>query len=315
MDKPMLLVDSGSDVPDGFLRQNSAELLSARLHLGSGSFLDRLHPGETRDFYAALAVKGPRIGHTEPQTVPEIAQLLESKLSSQPNPIIALLVSSTRSKTVGRVDHAVASLESAMSADGRSRVHVVDSGHLFAGYAVQALDLQDQCERGSDWKSLKRRLLRNTQLTHAYIVPAGVEFIARQRNLRNERSLPFLARLATRFLGLTPILHGFRGKTRVAGQKVGLNRARDLLFGKLIATMERDLLVSPHVAISYGGDLSDVEMMPGYQRLVSACPQHGVTVHLARMSMTNAIHVGPRALSIGFIAHENSDGSVYSQYD
>ena len=315
MPDPLILVCAACDVPEAFFQNPSVALMPVQLRMRAGDLLDKRLQAATLAFYSTLAARGPREGYSEPLEVEDIASFLRGILLAQPHPVLALLVAGARSTQVTRMKQAAASLDEPSAAGGRARVQVVDSGNLLAGYAVQALDLLDQRTKATDWPSLQRRIARNTERTHTYLVPEGLQFIAHHGRPRGDRSTPWQARVAASVFGITPILHGHRNQTRMVAKRVGAERTRELLFAKVRAVMRLGRLTSPHVAVSFGGDLSEVELMPGYQRLVSEGRDHGVTVHLAQMSMANAMNVGPRALSVGFIAHQDSDVSFYSQYD
>jgi fatty acid-binding protein DegV len=133
-------------------------------------------------------------------------------------------------------------------------------------------------------------------------VPADVDYLIRRAAMKGERSVSALAAFAAKTLAITPILHGNLGQTAPVAKKLGLTKARESMLETVARMIEARDLISPHVCLSYGGDLEEVKMMPGYARLLAAAASHSVRVHLAVMSMTASVNVGPRALSVGVIA-------------
>jgi hypothetical protein len=67
-------------------------------------------------------------------------------------------------------------------------------------------------------------------------------------------------------------------------------------------------LLTPTLCLSYGGELKDLEALPGHAELIGVCKAAKVEVFTSVMSMTGAINVGEGALAIGFAAppHEFS---------
>jgi fatty acid-binding protein DegV len=316
MPEPWVLVDAGCDVPHAILQTESVGLVPVCLMLGSGMRMDQHNPRETLDFYAELDALGPAIGHSEAPEVADIARLLDARLQTSGGPVIALHVSSTRSETLGRVLEAVADLAATSTLPGETaRIKVFDSGSLFAGYGVQLIDLLDQRQRGLSWPELLRRVHRNIQHTHAFLVPARLDFVVANGPSKGDHSVSLGARVVSRLFNITPILYGHQGATRLVARRAGVGRARELLLAKVRRMIREERLVSSHVLVSYAGDLAEVDLIPGYQRLVTLAQQRGVAVHLAMMSMTNAINVGPRALSVGFLAHQDGGHNLQSQID
>ena len=309
----LVLVDAACDVPDATLQSGCVSLLPTRLALADGQRLDRRNAAEAIAFMATLEASGPAVGRSEPMDAHEIAGVLRARLLAHGQPILALHVSSTRSHTVARVREAIALLPDTPSQGPASRICLVDSRNLFAGYGVQLIDFLDQELRGLDWQSLVRRVQRNADHAHLYMVPARLDFIATQTPARGESSVRLASLVVARAFNITPILYGHQGQTRLIGRRVGLARARDVLFAKARQMIRAQKLLSPHIVVSYAGNPADVELMPGYQRLLAVARQAGVTVHLAVMAMVNAINVGPHALSVGFIAEQGSGTSVHEQ--
>ena len=309
----LVLVDATCDVPETALQSGCVSLLPTCVELRSGKVLDNRNAAQTLAFYARMDAEGPRVGHSDAPEVDDIAVLLRSLLA-QGRPVLALLVSASRSQLPGRVHDALASVAADSTIPGEAAsIKVLDSGNLFAGYGVQLIDLLEQLQNGLGWTSLLRLAHRNIQNTHAYMVPAGLDFIISNAQAKGERSVSLAARLAARIFNVTPILYAHQGATRRVGRRVGLNRAREVLFAKVRRMIRDNRLLSPHVVLSYAGHLADVDLMPGYQRLVTVAREWNVTVHLAMMSMTGAINVGPRALSVGFIARNRGQDSLHSE--
>lgn len=129
---------------------------------------------------------------------------------------------------------------------------------------------------------------------------------AKRAAQKGEKSVSALAGFAAKTLFITPILRGHRNKTEPVGRKFGVGKARDAMLDRVTQLIEHKSLLSPHVALSFSGQLEEVHAMPGYARLLSSAAKAKVQVHLSHMSITAAINVGPQSLSVGVIAKEHT---------
>jgi fatty acid-binding protein DegV len=74
-----------------------------------------------------------------------------------------------------------------------------------------------------------------------------------------------------------------------------------MLFGHAARTVKRGLLV-PAMCVSYGGDLAELEALPGYRGLVDTCSETGVSLYQSAMSITGMVNVGTGAVALGYAA-------------
>ena len=61
-------------------------------------------------------------------------------------------------------------------------------------------------------------------------------------------------------------------------------------------------LMTPTVCLSYGGELSEMRALPGYQRLRDICENNKVEVFESVMSLTGMVNVGKGAVVAAFAA-------------
>ena len=75
-----------------------------------------------------------------------------------------------------------------------------------------------------------------------------------------------------------------------------------------VARVEAGLL-TPYVSLSCGLSWTEIEDLPGLNRLRDACEQNGVELLLSQMGITSAIYVGPGSICLALAAepHEFSD--------
>ena len=61
-------------------------------------------------------------------------------------------------------------------------------------------------------------------------------------------------------------------------------------------------LMTPTMCVSYGGELSALHALPGYDRLREACAANDVELFESVMSLTGMVNVGKGAIVLGFAA-------------
>ena len=94
-------------------------------------------------------------------------------------------------------------------------------------------------------------------------------------------------------------LHCHRGETGPVAKVKGFEAAAERLFG-FVGRRVAAGLMTPTVALSYGGELEAMRALPGYSRLIDVCAEHNVEVFESVMSLTGMVNVGKGALVAGF---------------
>ena len=83
----------------------------------------------------------------------------------------------------------------------------------------------------------------------------------------------------------------------------GFEHGSELLFGHVRRRVRAGLL-TPTVCVSYGGDLGELDALPGYAALRETCAEHGVELFESPMSVTGMINVGTGAVTVGFASED-----------
>jgi hypothetical protein len=61
------------------------------------------------------------------------------------------------------------------------------------------------------------------------------------------------------------------------------------------------------MCVSYGGNLAELEALPGYGGLAEACTEAGVTLYQSIMCITGMVNVGTGAVARGYAAAASDD--------
>jgi len=100
------------------------------------------------------------------------------------------------------------------------------------------------------------------------------------------------------------VLHCNRGETGPIAKIKGYEAAAQKLMEFAARRVTRNELLTPTVCLSYGGELSELRALPGYETLRLACREHNVEFYESLMSLTGMVNVGKGALALGLAAEK-----------
>jgi fatty acid-binding protein DegV len=110
----------------------------------------------------------------------------------------------------------------------------------------------------------------------------------------------FLSATLGSALDIKPVLHCHRGETGPLAKVKGFDNAAEKLFTFAARRVRDGKLMTPTLAMSYGGPLEEMRRLPGYAELVETCKAHRVEVFESLMSLTGMVNVGKGSLTLGF---------------
>jgi fatty acid-binding protein DegV len=308
-----LVADVSCDVPQKYLSHPQLRLLPVHIFIEQEKLLDTRHQASTERFYLNnLASPDAVEGRSEPLKSEEMLTAFNDHLALNFDQVLGVFVASSRSSIYVRAKHAMAAARiQAYAARAKAGIFTslqadcLDSRALFAGYAAQVLDLLDLVESGASLMDIIVRQQKTAAMTYTYMVPGDVSYILRRATFKGEKSVSALAAFAAKTFSITPILQAHLGQTAAVGRKLGKIKAREAIVQMAIRSLEKNILVSEHICLSYSGDLGEISKMPLYEELLKKAQSYKVEVHLANMSMTGSVNVGPNALSLGFLAQKH----------
>src|SRR3546814_231708 len=107
--------------------------------------------------------------------------------------------------------------------------------------------------------------------------------------------------------GIRPVLSGDRGDTGPVAKVKGVDAATQQMFEFAARRVDAGLL-TPTVAVCYGGELDEMRALPGYTTLRDACGANNIEMFESVMSLTGMVNVGKGAVVVGFAAEAHEFG-------
>lgn len=300
-----LATDSTTDLPDEFVREHG-------IHILPSVILDYQRPLEVgRDvqtsqaFYQGeLVWRGPSLT-TRPATAEEIQRFFLERLVLDYDHVFLVTQSGSRSELAANARVAALCI---LRDCGRVRaarglaepfcMDVIDSQSLFAGPGVLCWQIADLVRRGAQPDQVVAAVQRSLPRLETYGVVRNLWYVRRRARHRGEHSISIASALLGGVLGICPVFSMRCGESQLIGRHRGFPAAIAALFGIIQERMAQGLGV-PCIAISYAGDLEELQRLPAYVELARRAQQDGVRILSSMMSAAAAVWTGPGAITVG----------------
>jgi DegV family protein with EDD domain len=303
-----LVVDSACDLPGSFIERNRIEILPITVKIGEAVLADHRNEQATLEFlHSHVASRGAE-AETMPFSVNQIRDLFLRKLVIDYDYVFCLTITKTRSPIHDNATQAsfvilndYRPMRSAAGHQSPFALRVVDTQSLFAGQGVTAVEAVRMIQAGEGVAKIRARLDNLAINTHAYMVPRDLMYLRSRAKTKGDKSVSLFSATLGSALDIKPVLYCNRGETRPVAKIRGFDTAVRRLFAFASERVTAGLM-TPTLCMSYGGELEEMRLLPGYTELIDVCRTHGVEVFESVMSLTGMVNVGKGSLVIGFAA-------------
>jgi DegV family protein with EDD domain len=306
-----IVVDSACDLPFDYLQANGIVVLPITNPNGSDVLVDDRDPAAIQHFLSEdLGARG-HDAETEPFSAAQIRDLFLDRLVVDYDCVFCLTITSTRSPihaNASQASYAVLKDYRPIRRDagvpGPFLLRVMDTGSLFAGQGVTAVEAVRLRASGASPGAMRERLEAIARNTCAFMLPRDLYYLRARAQKKGDRSVGWMTAALGSALDIKPILRAFRGETGPVAKVRGFEQGvRELLA--FAARRVREGLLAPTLCLSYGGDLAELAALPGYEALRETCAAAGVEVFETAMSMTGMVNVGTGAIALGFASEHH----------
>ncbi|TWG92199.1 DegV family protein with EDD domain [Luteimonas sp. J16] len=309
-----IVVDSTCDLPVDYLREHQVEILPISVRIGDELRVDYRDEAETLAYLRSHIAERGASAETIPFSVEQIRDLFLKKLVVDYDHVFCITVTSTRSPIF---DHATQAsyailneyrpIRAAAGHNTPFALRVVDTRNLFSAQGVLPVEAIRLRAAGDEPGRIRQRLEELAVQTWGYLVPRDLYYIRNRARHKGDRSVGLFSAALGTALDIKPVLACNRGETGPVAKIRGFDPAVRAMFEFAARRVEAGLL-TPTVCLCYGGDLSEMRAMPGYEALRSACADRGVEVFESIMSLTGMVNVGSGAVCVGFAAPDHAFG-------
>jgi DegV family protein with EDD domain len=306
-----LVVDSACDLPPGFLAQHKIVVLPISIHIDEETFIDDRDPALTARFLEEKLGTRSHAAETEPYSVEQIRELFLGRLVLDYDCVFCLTITAKRSPIFANARQAsfailnnYQSVRKSAGVPGPFLMRVMDTQTLFAAQGIAVIEATRLIAAHASVGSIRERLDYIAQNTYGYMLPRDLYYLRARAQKKGDRSVGWVSATLGSALDIKPILRGYRGHTGPVGQVRGFNQGAQTLFAYVQERIRAGLLV-PALCVSYGGDLAELDALPGYAALKDTCAEHEISVFETTMSVTGMVNVGVGAVTLGFAAAEH----------
>jgi DegV family protein with EDD domain len=301
-----ITVDSSCDLPREWLDEHKVVVLPTTVKIDNTTFADERDPVETLRFYRETLGERVHAATTIPFSSEQFREVYLNQLVTEYEFVFSIVISKSRSQiyeNATKASHEILRyyhpIREKAGLKGIFQMRVLDSKSAFVGPGIAVQEGVRMIEAGEHHNNIRERLEFLADNTYAYMVPRDLFHLRASIVKRGDKSLPWHRAALGTLLDIKPILQIYRGDTATVGKARGFDAAAVALFKYAEGRVKAGLL-SPHVNLSYGGELSKLYALPGYDKLMRTCEEHGAQVMTAVMSITAMVNVGEGAVTIAF---------------
>ena len=309
-----IVVDSACDLPPDYIDRHGIVVLPITARIGEAVLADHRDEEATLSFLQAHVAQRGHEAETTPFTVNQIRDLFLQRLVIDYDHVFCLTISKLRSQIHENALQASFAIlndykpvRQAAGYNSPFALRVIDTLNLFAGQAITAVEAVRMRDAGANVAQIRARLEQLAEHTVGYMIPRDLYYLrARARN-KGDRSVGLLSATLGSALDIKPVLRAWRGETEPVAKIKGFEPAAQKMF-EVAGARVRAGLMTPTLALGYGGELAELRALPGYGQLRATCEEHGVEVLESVMSLTGMVNVGKGAVAVAFAAEPHKFG-------
>lgn len=307
-----IAVDSACDLPREYIEQHKIQILPITIHLDGRDFVDTRDPEDTQKFYDEHLTGAADAG-TSPFSVEQIKNMFLSKLVLDYDFVFCMTIASSRSpifENATKASFAILNDYKAVRASagvsGPFALRVIDTQNLFAGQAITAVEAVRLIKQGLQPNKIRERLEQVVQNTYGYMIPRDLGYIRARAQKKGDRSVGWFSVMLGSALDIKPLLRAYRNETAPVAKLRHFDEAAEKCFAYLKRLIVNQKLLTPTLALGYGGKLEEMEQLPGYGDLIATCKNHKIEVIRSVMSITSVVNVGEGSLAFAVAAEEHA---------
>lgn len=310
-----LIVDSACDLPYEFTRKNGLFILPVTAVVDHQTYIDEHDPVRTQEFYHSGLLEKGHHAETKAFSASQIHDLFMEKIVTEYDVAICETVARSRSLVFDNATEAMNSVMShyqearkAAGRDGKFSMRVIDSKQIFAGQGLLAAHTLKLIDQKLSKNALRNEVETFTGKIYTCVIPRDLHYVRERARRRGDKSISAFGAFLGKTLNITPIVFGQGAQGKPVAKTRSFDVAVEKVMNYAIGRVEAGVL-TPYVCLSCGLNWTEIEELPGLNRLRDACEAAGVELLLSQMGITSSIYVGPGSLCLALAAdpHEFAD--------
>lgn len=310
-----LIVDSACDIPHEFSRRHGLFVLPVTARIDHQTYVDDHDPVRTQEFYDSGLLQKGHHAETEAFSARQIHDLFMDRIVTRYDVAICETVTRSRSLIYQNATEAMNSVmahyrdaRGAGTVGGAFSMRVIDSKQIFAGQGLLAAHTIRLIEQKLSKNALRHEVESFADRIYSCVIPRDLHYIRERARRRGDNSVSALVAFLGKALNITPVIFGRGAEGKPVAKTRSFEAAVEKVMNYAVARVEAGLL-TPFVSLSCGLSWSEIEQLPGLERLRATCQRQGVELLLSQMGITSSIYIGPGSLclALGAEPHQFSD--------
>ncbi len=304
-----IVVDSCCDLPQDYIEKHNIVILPITVRIGDAILADHRNEQATLEFLHAHVAERGHEAESIPFTVEQIRDLFLSKLVIDYDHVVCMTILKSRSPIYDNATQASFAILNDYKPIRAQAGHttpfalrVIDTQTMFAGQAICAVEAVRLRDENANVAAMRMRLEQLAENSYMYGLPRDLYYLRTRARSKGDRSVGWMSATLGSALDIKPVLRAWHGVTEPAAKVKGFEAGAEKLFEFTAQKVRDGKLLTPTVALSYGGELEEMRALPGYGRLLETCAAHNVEVFESVQSLTAMVNVGKGGLCVGFAA-------------
>jgi DegV family protein with EDD domain len=302
-----VVVDASCDLPHSYIESHGLVVLPGTIRFGERTVLDTREPHETLDWYRRELIDRQLEAVTEAAGIEQIRDLFLDDLVLRFDRVLMLCMSASRGRVFSHATQASYEIlrgyrerRAAAGVEGPFALRVLDTRNIGPGEGILAHEaVLMLAGEAPPFEKLRRTIKDRIRHIVSYLVPDDLYFLRHRAVAKGEMALSGTNYRLGRWLDLKPLVEMRGGRTTVVGRIRGFERAVTAALERA-RTAVRAGHVRGTVTMSFGGEPRQLQALPAYQDFESFAARRQVELHLAVMSATLAVNVGPGAFAVAW---------------
>lgn len=309
-----VVVDSTCDLPEAFYQSKRLGLLPISIQTGNQVYADYRRRDETEQFYRDHASTDAARFESTPTSVAEIRKVFLDRLVIDFDFVFCITVAARRSPTFENANTAAGEIlnlyrpyRAKAGLTTPFSMRVIDGQSFYSGTGVLVAETVRLIESGVGPRETREHISKLAPKICIHMVPRSLGQLRARGFKKGDRSQIFSDNLKSAALALGsalsvhPVIRIYEGSEGASAVLMSQTKAMERLFKHTIEQIRTGRLLSPQVCLSYSGDITTIQRMPGYVELEAVARQSQVEVLLTIMSITGLVNCGPDCLILSYI--------------
>ncbi len=295
-----VIIDSSCSLPAGLINKYDIQQVPLHINIDGKHFVDPCEKQKTLALFGSGRLSKKHHIETEPPSPEDFERQIMHAIEAGKKSIVIQTVNRKQGDTYQNANIAAANIRNKLGLLAKDVViRVMDSRTVFAGQGLMATETIRRILHGENPNAVRRSMDSLSSKIHTYVLPKSPLLAQERASKRNEKAVSWTQVLIANTLGIHPILCIANDSSYLAAKPIGFNKSAKQLFAHTMKNIEHGLL-SPVLAVNYGGPLEHLHDIPGYTDMEDFAKEHGVKILKSVMSIAGGIYTSVGSISIAY---------------